>query len=152
MNNIISAISIFLSFLVLLPHNIKALDTNSVKYYPLSVGNVYIYKYTKKFASTIVTQFDYKVRINSAVVIGNHKWFYHSYFPQAQPDAWIYVDSTSGELVNLTCGLEDSLAADINDEYFLTPLRDHYQELIKDSQALVKMCEQRYQFTYVRER
>lgn len=41
---------------------------------------------------------------------------------------------------------------DVNSGYFSTPLRDHYQELIKDAQALVKMCEQRYQFTYVRER
>jgi len=40
----------------------------------------------------------------------------------------------------------------IDSSYFKTSLRDHYQDLIKDSQALVKMCEQRYQFTYVRER
>ncbi len=38
----------------------------------------------------------------------------------------------------------------VDSDYFLTHIRDHYQELIKDSQALVKMCEQRYQFTYVR--
>ena len=41
---------------------------------------------------------------------------------------------------------------DVTSGFFLTPIRDHYQELIRDAQALVKMCEQRYEFTYVRER
>ena len=42
--------------------------------------------------------------------------------------------------------------SDVDKSYFLTPLRDHYQELIRDSQAIVKMCQQRYSFTYIRER
>lgn len=42
--------------------------------------------------------------------------------------------------------------SDVDKNYFLTPLRDHYQELIRDSQAIVKMCQQRYSFTYIRER
>lgn len=42
--------------------------------------------------------------------------------------------------------------SDVTSSFFSTPLRDHYQQLIKDSQALVKMCEQRYQFTYIRAR
>ncbi|MBI2134386.1 hypothetical protein HYU09_00200 [Candidatus Woesearchaeota archaeon] len=40
----------------------------------------------------------------------------------------------------------------VTSSFFSTPLRDHYQQLIRDSQALVKMCEQRYQFTYERYR
>ncbi len=38
----------------------------------------------------------------------------------------------------------------IDSSYFLASMRDHYQKLIRDSQALTKMCEQRYQFTYER--
>lgn len=41
---------------------------------------------------------------------------------------------------------------DVTSSSFLTPIRDHYQELITDAQALTKMCEQRYEFTYFRER
>lgn len=32
----------------------------------------------------------------------------------------------------------------VDSDYFLTPIRNHYQQLINDSQALVKMCEQKY--------
>ena len=40
--------------------------------------------------------------------------------------------------------------SDANANYFTTSIRDHYQRLVTDSQALIKMCEQRYQFSYQR--
>src|SRR3989344_966572 len=37
-------------------------------------------------------------------------------------------------------------------DFFSTPLNRHFNLLIKDAQALLKMCEQRYQSTYIRGR
>ena len=41
---------------------------------------------------------------------------------------------------------------DITKDFFKTPINSYYPGLITDAQALLKMCEQRYQFTYIRSR
>tara|TARA_Y100000310_G_C20272565_1_gene618717 strand:+ start:18 stop:449 length:432 start_codon:yes stop_codon:yes gene_type:complete len=41
-------------------------------------------------------------------------------------------------------------SSDYTRSSFLTALRDHEGPLITDAQALIKMCEQRYEFTYGR--
>ena len=41
---------------------------------------------------------------------------------------------------------------DLTKDFFSTPLTSYYNLLIRDAQALLKMCEQRYQFTYIRGR
>jgi len=41
---------------------------------------------------------------------------------------------------------------DLTKDFFKTPLSSYYTPLITDAQALLKMCEQRYQFTYIRGR
>ena len=41
---------------------------------------------------------------------------------------------------------------DLTKDFFSTPINSYYRELVTDAQALLKMCEQRYQFTYIRGR
>ena len=41
---------------------------------------------------------------------------------------------------------------DLTKDFFYTPITSYYNSLIVDAQALLKMCEQRYQFTYIRGR
>ncbi|MFA7360061.1 MAG: T9SS type A sorting domain-containing protein [Candidatus Kapaibacterium sp.] len=80
--------------LVLVAIKASALDTNTAKYFPLAVGNVYKYHY----GASNGYQYDYKVRIVKDTIIGSKKYFIaNQYFPGSIGQI-IRMDSISGNI------------------------------------------------------
>ena len=90
---------LILLLLFLLPKRSEAIDTNSIKYFPLHVGNVYVY-------DRVVSGMGYyNQTIKTAEIIAVQssfgKVYYHSIeFPRCSND-WLRTDSITGSLYTL---------------------------------------------------
>jgi len=96
------------------------LDTSSARYFPMAVGNVYVYYYTDLYTSSYS-----KGRITKDSVILGHRYYYCLGIPGISSGNWVRYDSLSGNLLALYpgngCGnftndkIIDSLSARLND-------------------------------------
>ena len=95
-------------------------DDNGIEYFPLKVGNVYVYNVKKNYAGN-VSYYILKATVDRDTVIMDRKYFFCKNFPKLS-QAWYRVDSASGNLyeydVSIQCSahvserLIDSLSAD----------------------------------------
>jgi hypothetical protein len=104
---------------------LKALDTVSIKYFPLSVGNIYVYHWTRTaFPPQSGTIREYIV---TDAIINNHRYYQYSSNSPYQ-NSWLRTDSVTGSLYYYTpnnnpCpsnpndGLLDSLALRLGQSY-----------------------------------
>lgn len=96
------------------------IDTSASKYFPMAVGNVYVYYYTDLYTSSYS-----KGRITKDSVIFGHKYYQCFGIPGISSGNWIRYDSLSGLLLALSpgngCGINvndkiiDSLSSRLND-------------------------------------
>jgi hypothetical protein len=105
-------------FLFCLFSSLKAYDTSSIKYFPLSIGNTYVYHQT---ACCPPTSSYVRGRITKDTIINNKRYFYCLNIPTFT-NGWYRTDSVTGSLFEFdntnSCilfpyeSLIDSLAAD----------------------------------------
>lgn len=87
-------------FLLINNHiNIKAIDTTSIKYFPLSVGNIYIYK-TQSYPSGTISYSMATIPKDS--IIYGKKYYYCYNFPHVY--GWCRTDSITGSLYKFDTG------------------------------------------------
>lgn len=100
-------------------------DTTTIKYFPLAVGNTYIYNYSQSFMSgnwdTVI-----KASVLRDTVVLGRKYFKLSHFPRFSESYWYRVDTLTGSILRFdtsnTCSYYisesfiDSLAANQGDQ------------------------------------
>ncbi|MBL7128194.1 MAG: T9SS type A sorting domain-containing protein [Ignavibacteria bacterium] len=101
-----------------------AQDTESAKYFPLAVGNIYVYHYYDY--PIPVSNYKYKAEITKDTIINGKKYFYFHNFPLYHNE-WVRYDSTTGVTLayspNNGCApfahdkVVDSLSSKLNDVY-----------------------------------
>lgn len=101
-------------------NNLHSQDTVNAKFFPMHVGNYYVYKYSSPF----FTQYHFAHILRDTIAFG-HKYFYLSNSGFMQ-NLWIRYDSTNGNLLQFKPGLGcngylndqiiDSLASSPNDD------------------------------------
>ena len=101
-------------------NNLHSQDTVNAKFFPMHVGNYYVYKYTSPF----FTQYHFGHILRDTVAFGN-KYYYFSNSGFLQ-NLWIRYDSTNGNLLQFKPGLGchgylndqiiDSLASSLDDD------------------------------------
>lgn len=103
-------------------------DTNAVAYFPMHVGNVYVYNYSQ----TVGGPNTYGKRICQILedsIMNNHKYYYLYDFPSLGGSGWYRVDTTTGSLLRYdtsnTCSFYnkekfiDSLSAEPGNQIML---------------------------------
>lgn len=87
------------------------LDTESVKYFPLQVGNFFVY-YHESSALPPISPYYTKARITKDTLINNYRYFYCQNFPEIFVNGWVRYDSTTGNLLLRAVGQGCSVYAD----------------------------------------
>jgi len=116
----------FVIFLLcfLIPVRVFSLDTLSIKYFPLHVGDFYIYDVSGEGVGDVSVN-RVKSLILKDTVVNNHRYYYCTNFPRSNYNGWLRADSITGSLYkfapSVTCPyyfqeiLVDSMAALVND-------------------------------------
>ncbi len=89
MKKITTIITVILFYCV----QVNSMDTTSIKYYPLNVGNIYVYKTVESYLYWSHTSYG-KVIFTKDSIMHGHKYFYYSGGTQY----WCRTDSNSGSL------------------------------------------------------
>ena len=84
-------------FCIILTDSSKALDTISVKYYPLAIGNTFVYNYRSQNKLGPITEYNYKYCIVRDTVINHKKYFLRVQYPQ-NVSQWVRTDTTTGSM------------------------------------------------------
>lgn len=77
-------------------------DTNSAKYFPLRVGNVWVYRNT--FSPIPFPPFISKTQIFRDTIIESKKYYYYGQYPNSASARWIRYDSATGNLLTRANG------------------------------------------------
>lgn len=103
-------------------------DTNAVAYFPMHVGNVYVYNYIQNVGGP-ATYGKRICQILADSILNNHKYYYLYDFPSLGGSGWYRVDSTTGSLLRYdtsnTCSFYykdkfiDSLSAEPGNQIML---------------------------------
>lgn len=117
---------LFIAFVI--TGNIFAFDTTSVKYFPLKIGNTWIYEYYSPSPPPSGTRYRFKSQITKDTLIGNNKYYFitnsNLFLLYNDSASWFKVDSLSGNLLAYIPGsscrpgntqLLDSLPSGLND-------------------------------------
>jgi hypothetical protein len=128
---------ILLLSLIILPETANSSDTNSTKYFPLKVGNIWSYEYYSPTPPPLGTRYRFRSTVTKDTLIGSHKYFFvtntHIYILYNPAVNWFRVDSTNGNLLGYQAGIScrpgslmliDSLASDSNNlsQICITPI------------------------------
>lgn len=89
--------TIFVIFCFILSDSSNALDTISVKYYPLAIGNTFVYNYRTQSNFGPITEYNFKYSILRDTIINNKKYFLRFQYPQ-NVSQWVRTDTTTGSM------------------------------------------------------
>ncbi len=105
--------------MLVLPKAIYTIDTNATKYFPLNVGNTWVFEYKVTYVGVVQTLYKYKSTVLSDTVISSKKYFLISNLRYVTTETALYrVDSVNGAFTKFISCTVDSLGEQsFNSEY-----------------------------------